>query len=470
MKKLFILLILSCIYVLGFTQTSIIAIKDATVIDVVNGKLSYNQTIIIEGTKITSISDNAKIPKGAKLVDAKGKYVIPGLWDMHAHSFSDRRFEWLLPLLIANGVTGVRELGTAVPFDSIHIIIKQVKEGKFVGPRFGAITQKIFNGSEMPGWPVIGVTNSNDARGLVKLYKKNGMDYIKVYNTLPREILLAIMEEAKLQGMPVGGHVPYLMSASDASDLGFASIEHNTGILVACANDEKNLRAEWDSIPANLGPGAGRRQQVEYKSLQSFDENKATELFKRFARNGTSLCPTVVVPIRNIKTTDELAKDDRLKYIPKEMRDRWYDQMQATATVRPASNDNRLKILTEKRISIVGLMQRSGVNILAGTDFPNPYIYPGFSLHDELELLVQGGLTPLQALQTATINAAKFLHMEKEIGTVAKGKYADLVILDANPLEQISNTRKIQAVIANGRLFVRADLDKLLDDVVALNK
>ena len=466
MKKLLILAILFSICSSMDAQPIRIAITNATVIDMNNGNLIKNQTIIIEGNTITSVSGKSAVPKNATVIDAKGKYVMPGLWDMHAHAFADRKFEWLFPSLIANGVTGVRELGTGVPYDSIHLIIKQVNEGKLVGPRFGAVTQLIFNGTPMPGWPIMAVTNPSDARELVKKHKENGMDFIKVYNTLAPEILLAITEEAKLQGLPVGGHVPYEMSAGEASDLGFVSIEHNTDIIMSCSSNETILRPQLDSFK-NLGTGASRRQEIEFKAMQTFDEQKAIELFKKFVRNGTSLCPTLVIPARNIKTADELAKDDRTKYIPQSLRDRWYNQMSQIPRGNPS--DPRIKLLLEKRISIVGLMQRSGVNILAGSDFPNPYVYPGFSLHDELELLVQGGLTPLQALQAATINAAKFFHREKDLGTIEKGKLADVIILDENPLDKIGNSKKLFAVVANGRVFMRKDLDELLNQVVGIS-
>ncbi len=465
MRKLQILFLLLLICYQGFSQTNLIAIRDATIIDVTSGKLINNQTVLIEGNKITSIGNRVTIPKTATIVEAKGKFLMPGLWDMHAHAFSDKRYEWLYPLLIANGITGVRELATAVSFDSVHLIIKLVNEGKLIGPRFGAITQKIFNGIPLPGFPVMSVTNANEARELVRLFKQQHMDFIKVYNQLSPEILRVIADEAKLQGMPVAGHVPYAIGAAEASNLGFTSIEHNTDILMSCSSDETKLRAEMDTLPQNLGPGAGRRLAVEFKAVQTFDEKKAIELFKRFIRNGTAMCPTLIVPMRNLKTADEIAVDDRLKYIPKYMRENWYNQMNQRNVY---SNKENLKLLLDKRISIVGLMQRTGVTILAGSDFPNPYIFPGFALHDELELLVQGGLSPLQALQAATTNAVKFLHKEKELGTIEKGKLADLILLDENPLENISNTRKINAVVANGRLFSRSDLDKLLADVYNL--
>jgi hypothetical protein len=311
------------------------------------------------------------------------------------------------------------------------------------------------------------VTTPDQAREQVRNYKQQGMDFIKVYNQLSPEVFLAIVEEAKLQKIPIAGHVPYAMTAARVSDLGQVSIEHNTDIMVSCSSEEPRLRQELDALPKNLAPGSGPRQDVDLKAMQTFDEQKAIALFKRFVHNGTWVCPTLVVPLRSIKTPDELASDDRLKYIPAQFRNQWYNAMRQR-NINPVSENG--KLLLKKRIEIVGLMHRTGVNILAGSDFMNPYIIPGFSLLDELELFVEGGLSPLEALQTATINPARFFNKVKELGTVEKDKYADLVLLDGNPLENISNIRKIYAVIANGRLLQHTDLDNLLNKIQNLNK
>jgi imidazolonepropionase-like amidohydrolase len=270
MKVLSVLSILLWICLPNRAQTGIIAIRNATVIDVKNGKLIKNQTILIEGNKITSVSSKSVVPKSATAVDAKGKYILPGLWDMHAHSFTDRRFEWLFPLLIANGVTGVRDLATALSFDSIQLVKNQVMEGKLLGPRFGAVTHKVINAAVNPNYPSIAAANANDARELVRLYKQQGMDFIKPYNQLSREVLLGIMDEAKLQGISVGGHVPYAISAAEASDLGFVSIEHNIDILVSCSGDETRLRQILDTLPRNLAQQLRQEWKwnlVQYKLL-----------------------------------------------------------------------------------------------------------------------------------------------------------------------------------------------------------
>jgi hypothetical protein len=439
-----------------------LVIKDVAVIDVVNSKVKSGLTVTIKGNRISSVSSKATVPRNATVIDGKDMYLIPGLWDMHAHSFTDTKFEWLFPLLIVNGVTGVRDMTTALPFDSIHWVRKQISEGKLLGPRFGGVTQKNFNGINLPGVPDTVVTTPAEGRERVRDYKQQKMDFIKVYNQLSREVFLAVTDEARLQKIPVSGHVPYSMTAGEVSDLGQISIEHNTDILVSCSSEETKLRRELDTLPKNLAIGAAPRQNVDWKAFQTFDEQKAIRLFNRFTTNGTWICPTLVIFPRSQKTNDELLQDDRLKYIPQRFRDQWINQMKQRNINPPSENG---KLLMKKRIDIVGLMHKTGVRILAGSDFMNPYIYPGFSLHDELELLVQAGLTPMQALQAATVNPARFFGQEEEFGTVEKGKLADLVLLNANPLDDIRHTKKIAAVIINGRLLQRMHLDALLKQV-----
>jgi len=227
-------------------------IKDVAVIDVKTGKVNKGQTVIIKGNKILSINNKAVVPKNATTVEANGKYLIPGLWDMHAHAFTDRKFEWLFPLLIANGITGVRDMATSISFDSIRIIKKQIADGKLLGPRFGAVTQEVFNGIDLPGTPTMAVTTPDQARKQVRNYKQQGVDFIKVYNQLSPEVLFAIIKEAKLQKIPVAGHVPYAMTAAQVSDLGLISLEHNLDILVSCSSDEMGLRQQLDALPKNL--------------------------------------------------------------------------------------------------------------------------------------------------------------------------------------------------------------------------
>jgi hypothetical protein len=314
----------------------------------------------------------------------------------------------------------------------------------------------------------VGVASAGEGRRLVQSSRRQGADFIKVYNLLPRDVYLAILDEAKRQRMPIAGHVPFAMTAAEVSDLGQKSIEHTTDLFTSCSRDEVALRQELrERAQALAGSDSNAaRMPVEIKAAASFEEGKAAALFARFARNGTWQCPTLAV--RRASTSAGLGQadtDSRLKYIPSSVRDNWHTTF--TQRIAPPSEMEQRNRRFQKTLEIVGAMQRVGVGILAGTDILNPYVFPGFSLHDELVLLVQAGLTPMEALQAATVNPARFLKLTSSLGTVEKGKIADLVLLEANPLEDISHTQRIGAVVVNGRYLPKAALQRMLAEAEA---
>jgi imidazolonepropionase-like amidohydrolase len=289
------------------------------------------------------------------------------------------------------------------------------------------------------------------------------MDFVKAYDRLSRDVYLAIVDEAKRQALPVAGHVPLSMTGAEVSDLGQISIEHvNNDILVSCSRDEAELRKELQERLKSSQQGAFA--PVMAKAVDKYDEQKAQNFFARLRKNGTWLCPTLALhrPTELVGDESKLLTDSRLKYMPASSRERWRQSQQRSSQVATLAER---KLVFDTRLKIVGVMHRTGIRLLAGADAPGPYTVPGFSLHEELETLVQAGLSPIEALRTATLNPAMFFGKEKEWGTVEKGKVADLVLLDANPLEAISNTQKIFAVIVNGKLLQRSDLDNLLRQV-----
>jgi imidazolonepropionase-like amidohydrolase len=443
-------------------------IKNVAVVDVKAGKVKTNRTVVIQGNRITSVSSKTIVSKDATVIDGKGKYLIPGLWDMHVHVLTDNRYDWIFSLMVANGVTGIREMGTDLPIERIIQIRSEILEQKMLGPRLGATTARILDGVHAEGSIRPGVSNpgtaiktADEGRELVREYKRQGIDFIKPYYHLSREEYLAIVDEAKKQQIPFAGHVPYAMTAAEVSDLGQSSIEHNIDILLSSSRDEAMLRQETHKIPYNQ-PYSPARQEINDKALATFDEGKAVALFKRFVRNGTWMCPTIVFFNQGIKQESQRLNDSLLKYISPADQQRWRNQMKQRDALSPADIK---KTNHQKRLEIVGLMQRTGVKLLAGTDILNPYVIPGFSLHEELESFVKAGLSPAEALRTATINPAIFLKATDSLGTIEKGKIADLVLLNANPLKNISNTRRIEAVIINGRLLQRRDLDTMMNQL-----
>ncbi|MGI8543522.1 MAG: amidohydrolase family protein [Aridibacter sp.] len=269
------------------------------------------------------------------------------------------------------------------------------------------------------------------------------------------EAYFAVADESKKLGIVFAGHVPFLVSARDVSNAGQKSIEHLTGIVETCSSKENELRnKEWTP-------------EVGEEMIATYDAKKCLELFKLFAKNRTYHVPTAVLHRGMLFYDDENFRGDpNFKYIPNDILKEWSESPQLENN---RSFDERKKHFAWM-LDVIGSMHRAGVPFLAGSDNNNPFVIPGFALHDELELFVRAGMTPFEALRTATSNPAKYLEIEKSYGTVEKGKIANLVLLDANPLEDIRNTRKIAAVILNGKYLPGEKLKAMLDDVEALVK
>lgn len=422
-KIIAFLLLLSTLLLAGGRtdpQQKALVLTHLTIIDVTGGPPKPDMTIVITGAHITALGEASKVsvPQGGRVIDAGGKFLIPGLWDMHVHWYGRDT----LTLFTANGVTGIREM-----FGNSDLLRwrDEIAKGSLQGPRM-VVASPIIDGPQ-PVWPTsISVGNEAEGRKAVTRVKQWGADFVKVYSLLPREAYFGIADEARKQGLSFVGHVPFTVSAAEASDAGQKSIEHLIGAI---------------------------------KTLETFSAKKETELFARFIKNGTWQCPTLTV-LRSTAYQDDpnFRNDERLKFIPRQVLGRWGQQM----ANRSGENYANAKRRFQKGVEVVGDMHRAGVLILAGTDTGNPFCFPGFSLHDELALLVKAGLTPTESLRAATLNPAKFFGMDQTLGTIEQGKLADLVLLEANPLEDIRNTQRIDAVIMNGRFYDRKALDKML--------
>jgi imidazolonepropionase-like amidohydrolase len=291
-----------------------------------------------------------------------------------------------------------------------------------------------------------------------------GSQFIKVYSWLSRDTFLAIAAEAHKQNIPIAGHVPFSVSALEASDAGQKSLEHLWGIYLSCSSREEELRSEMLKGGVNLSGSERIRLELD-EAAASYDEDKATKVFAHLARNGTWMVPTFTAVLQDSEIFSvRVRTDPRLKYIPPAIQKRWSEAALAGAAIKSKSY--------ERKLQVVGAMHRAGIPLLAGTDagWIQPYVYAGFSLHDELALLVRAGLTPMESLQTATINPARFLGMEKDLGTVEKGKVASLVLLEADPFADIRNTRKISKVFLAGKEFDRPELDQMLKSAEAVAK
>lgn len=440
-----------------------------TVIDVTGAPSKSDMTVMVVGNRIAAVGKTGKVrvPRDARIVDATDKFLIPGLWDMHMHALHKPRFETFLPLLVANGVTGIRDMATHTSLEEVNKWKREIGAGSRIGPRILA-AGRLLDGPN-PQFPTVAIAikGEAEARVAVRLMKEQGADFIKVYSSLHRDAFYAIADEAKKQGLPFAGHLPTSVTACEASNAGQKSLEHMLGWFESCSTKEARIEQRENTTrtaSGQSGPVLAFLKQVD--DAESFDDKKAFELTSIFLKNDTWLTPTLSAREAATYIDEKISgSDPRLQYILPAMKESWKgSNIFSQATAEQLA---KLKSGFSTKLKAVNRVHRAGGRFLAGTDTGVPYIFPGFSLHDELALFVKAGLTPLEALQTATINPAKFLGREKELGTVEKGMLADLVLLDANPLADISNTKKINAVVVNGRLLDRPTLDKVLTDVEA---
>ncbi len=458
------------------TWAQSLVIRHVTVIDGTDHAARAGMTVVIVGDRIAAVRPwkNTKIPANAQVVDGRGRFLIPGLWDMHAHGASDDRAPWSHLLFLANGVVGVRDM--AGPPDARAWRVRHASSGnRSISVYLGS---PIVDGPN-PVW-ADSMVAADEAQGreVVDQQQQRGADFIKVYSRLPRDVYFAIADEAHKRGIPFEGHVPESVTVAEASDAGQKSIEHLTFVAEGCSREEATILAEQRSVNGVFrSPSAtmeekldaGKRWiRIEARKHATYDEATAQSLFARFVRNGTWLCPTLTL-IRGQMDEPLPLSDPRLNYLSKAVRAFWdagyYKHLPAVARDPLMA---LAKVDFDDSLKIVGRMHRAGVNLLAGTDTMNPQCFPGFGLHDELALLVDAGLSPLAALQSATRNAAQFMGTLDVRGTIETGKKADLVLLDKDPLADIKNTRSIEAVVLNGKLMPRATLERMLAEARTL--
>ncbi|MGW0660002.1 amidohydrolase family protein [Streptodolium elevatio] len=446
-------------------NTSAIVIVGGTLIDGTGAPARPNQAVVIVGDRIVWVGDGAgraPIPSGARIVDARGKYVIPGLSDTHTHWTVLEKI--VPPLFIANGVTSVREMWG---YPEVRDVRRRIDSGELLGPRMVMASTVLDGTVSLLGPPSVRVGTPEEARAAVRQAKADGCDFIKIYSYLSPECLHAIADEARLQNLPFAGHHAYRLSVGEVSDAGMRSFEHLHGMPVPLSSDEEGFRRQIAATPMDpADPRAFFRtmRELERQAAGMYNPAKASRVYARWVRNGTWQSPTLTVNRVMSSPADTYARDPRLKFIPPDLRQFWADAVRVYAPVTPEEIAQQREFL-DRRLAMVREMYVAGVGILAGTDVGNPYCFPGFGIHDELELLVEAGLTPMQALCTATRDAARFLDLD--LGTVAPGKAADLVLLEADPLRDIRNTRRIDSVVTRGRLITRAHRQQLLADAEA---
>jgi hypothetical protein len=429
------------------SQSKPLVFSHVTVIDATGASPKPDMTVVITGDRITNLGKTGKIrvPKGAQVVDGAGKFLIPGLWDMHVHLSITT--EPTLPAFIANGVTGVRDMGGDL--SQIDGWRKSIASGLLIGPRI-VRAGPLVDGPKKTAMYRLTVNNPTEAREAVISLKQQGVDFIKVHNRVPRDAYFALADECRKQGISFVGHIPRGVSAEEASEAGQKSIEHTETLIEAAAYQQ------------------GSTAKSPEQALAAYTDERRKALFALFVKNGTWYCPTLI-EYRNFsfETDPSVLDDPRQKYLAAATKEYIEKFFPVPPRNTPVEQYAGRRALFQRLLGLVGEMQRAGVGILAGTDPPARGVFPGFSLHDELALLVQAGLTPMEALQAATRNPAKFLGQLDSFGTIEKGKIADLVLLEANPLENIQNTRRVAGVVFGGRLILKPELKMMLDKVEA---
>ena len=452
-----------------------VAITHATVIDATGAPPKPDTTVLLANQRITAIgpSSTIAIPSGIATYNGTDRFLIPGLADMHVHLTAagepNGSREFILPLLVANGITTVRDMGGKVEF--LTQLRSEINRDRFFRPaRFGPpifFTGPYLDGDPPAYQPSVVVKNAAEARKAVDDLVEQHVDFIKAQSVLTREAYFAIAEESKAKPIRFVGHVPDRVSALEASNAGQASIEHLTGVLLACSTKEDELRQEQflpDPPGATPEQALARSRVWQRKLLDSYSPEKAATLFRAFAANGTWQVPTFPIDVHLgfLTPRTDLSSDPRMKYVPKNERKIWQQGISGRLEHRSESDFALREEIVKRSLELVGHMQGAGVRIMAGTDLPAPNVFPGSSLHEDLAYLVQSGLTPMQALQAATKNPAEFLGKLDSQGTIEPGKFADLVLLEGNPLDDIHNTQKICAVVLHGKLLDRPILDAML--------
>jgi imidazolonepropionase-like amidohydrolase len=442
---------------LAQTPNPPLVILHVTVINPGTSSVEPDRAVTIIGNEIVSVADAARFQPAtqARVIDGAHQFLIPGLWDMHVHSAFGDWFpggrDIILPLFVANGITGVRDMGGDVPV--LFAWRNDIASGKLIGPRM-VVSGPMLDGYLPDGknlrFPsTVPVTSIEEAVAAVDSLKAQHVDFIKTQSLISHDAYLAAATEAHKQGLTFVGHVPDTVRISEAVAVGQKSIEHMMGSAAACSTvEDRVIKGEIDT--ATL--------------LNSYDQQKCEQTIALLAKSQTWQVPTLVWE-RGGNLLDQLDwKHQPLdRYVPAYWRNvtwrRFKEQMTPEFLKDPLPLRQREVAL---EFSLVKAMHRAGVPFLAGTDAaPGIYIMPGFSLHDEMANFVEAGFTPMEALQTATSNPARFLGRD-DIGSIAPGRYADLVLLAANPLDDIKNTKKINAVVINGKFLDRPALDQML--------
>lgn len=460
-------------------------IRNVTVVNTRDGSLSQRMAVVVDQGKIQKIAaaEYIRTTGSAQEVDGSGKFLVPGFLDMHTHllNATDAELPLLGKLFVANGITGVREMGGSAD------LVQRAKQfnadlaaGKFDAPEILTIPGQIISG----GAPAAASVMPAAATLEVQAQKAYGAGFIKTIGAT-RDATLALLAEARKQGLGVAGHLNPTLSAKDSANAGWRAVEHlggsSTGMLLDCSSDEDALRAlilsgngaatppllpTWSATPANAN--------IYQRVYDSYDAAKCATVAQVFAKSETWHIPTLIRN-RTMRFVDDAAyrKDPNLVYVSPATRLTWDTAAQRQLDSVPAVNIALFHRYFDRELSLAKVLKQNGVKMMTGSDtsihpvLSATWVVPGIALHQEFALLAQAGLAPLEILQMTTLNGAQFLSRESTMGSVEEGRNADLVLLEANPVESTANLDKIAGVFLKGKYLPAATLARMKSDVAA---
>lgn len=444
----------------SFAETLLTSV---TIVDIEHGSLQADQSVLIRDGVIAEVGPAISAP-GVETIDGGGGYLIPGLWDSHVHIFSSpTEPETALPLYLLNGITGIRDMGALWPIEEQKALRAQIEAGAVLGPRL--ILSGAWVDASPGSWPAMFLADMPDeARAAVARIADEGWAAVKAYSMLDEATYRALAEAAAQAGLPLVGHIPERVALDTAMDVGQSGMEHFGRIPMACSTAEDRMLDDLRAVMSAGGDQAAVFRVMAARNaiiLQTWDEMLCGAVLARMADLRLHVSPTLVVAdfyIGNWPAADA----PRMRMIPPEVREAWgrpdFRLQAMTDEVRALARDS---IALDRRT--FAMAHSAGVPILASSDasFANPYLFHGFSLLDELDIYVAAGLTPRDALYTATVAPPRFFGLADQDGRIAPGRRADLVLLDGNPLDGLATLRRPRAVIVGGTILDRATLDRM---------
>lgn len=479
MKKCFRLQNFLCVLIISSCQPSgavfpdAICIENVSVIHPEKG-LTENQTVIVQGEKIFKVVQSAelKLSPENQIIDGTGKYLMPGLWDAHVHfAYMEDLAPSMFDLFLGYGITSVRDTGGQIDFvkmwkDKALENPNNAPRVMIAGPLLDGMPN-VYDGSSPQRPPLsVGLPTLDAVAKKVNELDSLGVDLLKAYEMLTPEQFVLIAKMAKEKDLKVTGHVPLSMDVISASNAGLSSMEHMRNLELSCASNADELLQQRLQLLIAEKDSAGSILRSKIHDLQretavkNYDEIKANEVLAVLAKNQTWQIPTLALSAFLTNRHFENPEwDESISFLPEVIAQKWKEG--AASIKKMPVTPFRIQY-SDWSINMVKKIHEAKIEIMAGTDCPIALLTPGLSLHEELAMLVQAGLTPLEAIKTATVNPAKYFNLQHELGLVQEGMWADLILLDANPIENIANTKSINAIVKNGKYFKKSELNAIL--------